>query len=185
VHLPTLAQAQALQRAADGHLWQVLWRTIALTGCRRGEALGLQWPDIDWEGRTITIQRTLAGKAARRQLHEPKTASGRREVAASRFLMDLLKEHQRQQKRARLAAGPDWVETGFVFTTRTGRPLDGDNGRRAFKKLLKAAGLPPETRIHDLCHERVASGLGQLESSRQWVPVFLLTPLEMVCMLTV
>ncbi|CAB1128384.1 protein of unknown function [Candidatus Hydrogenisulfobacillus filiaventi] len=148
-------------KAADGHLWRVLWYTIALTGCRRGEALGLQWADIDRERHTITIQRTLTGKAARRQVHEPKTASGRRVVAATRFLMDLLKEHQHQQKLAQLAAGPDWVETGFVFTTRTGKPLDGDNVRRAFKKLLKAAGLPPETRIHDLRHAMATWWLSQ------------------------
>jgi integrase len=161
VHPLTPAQAQALLKAADGHLWRVLWYTIALTGCRRGEALGLRWPDINWEHRTITIQRTLAGKAARQQVHEPKTASGRRVVAASRFLMDLLKAHQHQQKLAQLAAGSAWVETGFVFTTRTGRPLDGDNVRRAYKKVLKAAGLPPETRIYDLRHAMATWWLSQ------------------------
>jgi integrase len=38
---PTLAEAQALLKQADGHPWRALWYTIALTGCRRGEALGL------------------------------------------------------------------------------------------------------------------------------------------------
>ncbi|MCY0877557.1 MAG: hypothetical protein OWU84_01240 [Firmicutes bacterium] len=88
---PTPAQAQALLKAADGHPWRVLWYTIALTGCRRGEALGMQWQDIDWKSHALAIQRMLTGKAARRTLHEPKIASGRR-VVALRFLMGLLQE---------------------------------------------------------------------------------------------
>ena len=142
-------------------MWRVLWYVIALTGCRRGEALGLQWGDIDWDRRTIIIQRTLAGKAARKQLHEPKTAAGRRVVASSMFLMGLMKDHLHQQKLVRLAAGPDWVDTGFVFTTRTEKPLDGDNVRRAFKKLLTVAGLDKSTRIHDLRHAMATTWLAQ------------------------
>ena len=161
VHPPTPVQARALLHVADNHMWKTLWYMIALTGCRRGEALGLQWGDIDWTGRTLTIQRTLAGKAARRQIHEPKTASGRRVVAGSKFLMDLLNAHQHQQKLVRIAAGADWVETGFIFTTRTGKPLDGDNVRRAFKKLLKVAGLDESTRIHDLRHAMATTWLAQ------------------------
>ncbi len=80
---PTPEQAKAFLRVADDHPWKVLWYVIALSGCRRGEALGLQWGDIDWEASTITIQRTLTGKAAHRQIHEPKTAQGRRVIAAS------------------------------------------------------------------------------------------------------
>ncbi len=161
VHPPTPVQARALLHVADHHLWKTLWYVIALTGCRRGEALGLQWGDIDWTGRALTIQRTLTGKAARRQIHEPKTASGRRVVAGSKFLMDLLKAHQHQQKLVRIAAGANWVETGFVFTTRTGKPLDGDNVRRAFKKLLKVAELDESTRIHDLRHAMATTWLAQ------------------------
>ena len=82
VDLPTPDQARVFLHAADTNMWKTLWYVIVLTGCRRGEALGLQWGDVDFEKRTITIHRTLAGKAATRQIHEPKTANGRRVVAA-------------------------------------------------------------------------------------------------------
>jgi integrase len=40
-----------------------------------------------------------------------------------------------------------------VFTTAKGQPLRGSNWRRRVWLLaLEAAGLPPETRIHDLRH---------------------------------
>lgn len=160
VHPPSRDQARALLRIADNHMWKVLWYIIALTGCRRGEALGLQWVDIDWDHHTLTIARTLTGKAAHRELHEPKTASGRRVVASSKFLLELLKDHQHQQKLLKVASD-DWHDAGFIFTTRTGKPLDGDNVRRAFKKLLKAAELPDTTRIHDLRHAMATTWLAQ------------------------
>jgi integrase len=68
--------------------------------------------------------------------------------AADGHLMGLRRE--RLQKLMQLATGQSSTERGFVLTTRTGKPLDGSNVRRAFKKLLIAAGLPSETRIYDL-----------------------------------
>lgn len=161
VHPPTPDEARRLFQVADAHPWRALWYVLALTGCRRGEALGLQWPDVDWDHRTLTIQRTLVGKASRRYTREPKTASGRRVVAVSRFLLDCLREHRHRQLVMRVSAGSAWQDTGFVFTTRSGRPLDGDNVRREFKKLLAAAALPPDMRIHDLRHAMATTWLAR------------------------
>ncbi len=119
---PTATQAKAFLRVADDHPWKVLWYVIALSGCRRGEALGLQWGDVDWEASTITIQRTLTGKAAHRQIHEPKTAQGRRVIAASQYLLQLLKVQLHEQKQVRMAEGPRWIETvPWTLRQSTGR----------------------------------------------------------------
>ena len=56
-----------------------------------------------------------------------------------------------RQKRERLLAGPDWTETGFVFTTRRGTPIEASNLTKVFKSVLRSAGLP-EVRFHDLRH---------------------------------
>lgn len=52
-------------------------------------------------------------------------------------------------------------EIGDRFTTRTVRPLDDGNVRRAFKQLVRATGLPPATRLHDLQHAMATAGLAQ------------------------
>jgi integrase len=44
-----------------------------------------------------------------------------------------------------------WQDHGLVFSSSVGTPLLGGNLNRAFKALLKRAGLP-ETRFHDLRH---------------------------------
>jgi hypothetical protein len=43
---------------------------------------------------------------------------------------------------ARLLASSDWVDSGLVFTSTTGTPLDERNVRRAFKSVLRSARLP-------------------------------------------
>ncbi|MCL5972345.1 MAG: tyrosine-type recombinase/integrase, partial [Firmicutes bacterium] len=51
-----------------------------------------------------------------------------------------------------MSAEDDWEETGFVFTTSRGTPLDPSQITPAFKKLLTKAGLPTTWRLHDLRH---------------------------------
>lgn len=149
---PTVAQAQVLLQYVETDRLRGLWWFVALTGCRRGEALGVRWEDVDFNAGTVTIQRTLTGKGAKRQLHDPKTARGRRVIALSTALVEALRLHRKQQLLERLAAGPDWQDSGFVFTTRSGKWLGPDWARRRFKVLVQEAGLPESTRLHDLRH---------------------------------
>ena len=53
-----------------------------MTGCRRGEALGLTWRDLDIEGGRVAIVRALVPIAGRLVETEPKTKRGRRLIAA-------------------------------------------------------------------------------------------------------
>lgn len=41
-----------------GETMEFFFLTIAYTGVRKGEAMGLQWKDINFENNTITIERT-------------------------------------------------------------------------------------------------------------------------------
>lgn len=146
--IPTAEQAQTLLQAAESARLHALWVFLALTGCRRGEATALQWSDIDWDRRTVTIQRTLAGWGSKRMVHAPKTASGRRQVALSGYLLSVLKQHQQRQRLERVAA-KRWEEGGWVFTTRRGTWLASGHVYDYFKRLAQRAGLP-DLKPHDL-----------------------------------
>jgi len=66
--------------------------------------------------------------------------------------IDALKGHRKCQYEDRLRLGTLWQDTGLVFTTATGTPMDGDNlAKRSFGPLLTRAGLP-RIRFHDLRH---------------------------------
>lgn len=51
----------------------------------------------------------------------------------------------------RQAAGERWHETGYVFTTRTGRPVEARNIYRSFGRLARTAAVPI-IRLHDARH---------------------------------
>ncbi len=149
----TPEEARRFLATAETHRFRVLWKFIALTGVRRGEALALRWEDIDWERRVVTIQRTFSGSGQkRRTLNTPKKQRGVRTIAIPEILVNELEAQRKQQQLERQAAGDDWEETGFVFTTSRGRPLDPSQITPAFKKLLAKAGLPNTWRLHDLRH---------------------------------
>ncbi len=152
LQIPSMEQAQDLLKAAQSDRLFALWMFLALTGCRRGEALALKWDDIDWERRVVTIQRTLSGYGAKRTANPPKTLAGLRIVALSDYLLDILSKHRHQQKLERLAAGSTWQEGGWVFTTRNGTWFAGGHVYDYFKRLVRRAGLPDTLHIHDLRH---------------------------------
>jgi len=57
-------------------------------------------------------------------------------------------------------AGPRWVDSGHVFTTRIGTPLEAAVVTRAFQRALARAGLP-RSRFHDLRHAAGTFALSQ------------------------
>lgn len=149
----TLSEAQTVLRVSDSHRFRALWWFIALTGVRKGEALGLRWEDFTSSFENVTIQRTVSGSGKkRRRVTTPKTDRGNRTVAIPAILATVLTDHQAQQESLRRAAAEDWQETGLVFTTSRGTLIDPRYASGEFKKVLKKAGLSDAWRIHDLRH---------------------------------
>lgn len=65
--------------------------------------------------------------------------------------MTLLREHEKAQQREREVAHDLWTETGYVFTTPTGAPLNPRNDWAEWKCLVGRAGVP-DRRLHDARH---------------------------------
>ena len=120
--------------------------TLARTGMRLGEALAIQWSDIDFHKRFIKVQRNFhKGKIV-----TPKNGKSRR-VDMSKQLAETLQHMKLQRKEETIKKGwgnmPEWV-----FTNEIGGMLDGDNWRhRVFYKAIEKANLR-KIRIHDIRH---------------------------------
>ena len=81
----------------------------------------------------------------------PKNAS-RRTVGLPQWAVSALKSHRKRQLEEKLGAGGSYEDSGLVFATAKGTPLDAQNVvNRHFKPLLRRAGLP-DIRWHDLRH---------------------------------
>jgi integrase len=117
----------------------------------RGEALGLRWGDIDLKRSRLSIQRAVTVVDYEIRLSEPKTSRGRRSVSIDPTTAAVLAAHRKRQLEERMAWGPAWQDSGYVFTTEDGRVLHPQRVTLIFKRLAQEAGLPP-IRLHDLRH---------------------------------
>lgn len=120
--------------------------TLCRTGMRLGEAIGLQWADLDFKKRLITVQR---GRSKSRT-ETPKNGKSRK-VDMSQQLTDTLLQLKRRRLEEKLQKG--WKELPlWVFITDKGTPLlEGHWRDRIFSKVLEKAKLR-KIRIHDLRH---------------------------------
>jgi integrase len=136
--------------------------TLALTGMRLGEALGLQWDDLNSDDRTIRVQHALS----QGRVETPKSGHGRTVDMADTLVTILQRVRLRlpeRMKRHKWSEMPPWV-----FCTRAGTPLEPHNVRKVFRKCLRAAGLPRHFTPHSLRHT-FASVLLQEGESVQYV----------------
>jgi integrase len=157
----TPAQARKLLAAARGDELET-FVTVALScGLRHGEALGLRWDDVDVDAKVLRVKRTLRRKTgAGLVTTDPKSATSRRTVPIPAVCLRSLSRQRKRQAAARRAAGRVWTETGYVFTSAVGTPMDPANVRHRFTRLTIAAGLGPWT-PHELRHSAASLLLAQ------------------------
>ena len=154
----TAAELRAFLGHVESNRLYALWLLASSTGMRRGELLGIQWPDVDLGRARIAVRRSLVTVGHDVVVSEPKTAKGRRSVALDPATVAGLKAWRRHQAAERLAWGPAWTDSGLVFTRENGRPLHPREVTRAFTRHVLDAGVPI-IRLHDLRHTHATLAL--------------------------
>jgi integrase len=149
----TPEQTRTFLDAISGDRHEALYLVLLACGLRRGEGLGLRWGDVDLEARSVSIEGAIQRQRGAGLVRvECKTDRSRRVLALPELVVNALRAHRRRQLEDRLLAGPVWQDTGYVFTSSFGTPLDGANVLKEFRRVLAVSGLPTETRLHDLRH---------------------------------
>ncbi len=102
------SSAPSSAQSKDDRLY-ALWHLIAMTGMRRGEALGLRWSDVDLENARLAVRRALIPTNREVVVSEPKTAKGRRVVALDPVTVEVLKGQAARQleEQRRVGRGLD------------------------------------------------------------------------------
>jgi len=119
----TAAQLRIFLKAASPHRLSAFFRVAAYTGARRGELGNLRWADVDWHGPAIRIKGSVGIIAGKRV--EGTTKGGReRIVGLGAGTVDVLRGLRRKQVEDQLALGDAWTETGHVFTSGDGVPIN-------------------------------------------------------------
>lgn len=167
-----LDEIQRLLSAAEQVRNGARWAIALALGLRQGEALALQWDDVDLEAKSLRVRATRlrpvyahgcdggCGKTAgycpqRRQTNgiigATKSAAGNRVVGLPDELAALLTDHRRMQLEERIHAGSLWQEGGWVFTTLLGSPIAPNSDYHEWRALLERAGVR-QARLHDARH---------------------------------
>jgi len=154
----TKEQVKAFLGAMQDERLCSLWHTIAMTGMRRGEAIGLRWSDVDLEGGRLSVRRALIPNGREVIVSEPKTVKGRRVIALDPGTVEVLKAQAARQLDEQKEWDEAWVETGLVFTLENGAALDPESVSRYWRQAVKKAMLP-QIRLHDLRHTHATLAL--------------------------
>ena len=104
---------------------------------RSGEALGLQWEDIDFNRHLIHVVHSLADVGGKHFLQEPKTKTSIRYIGMSQVIESILLEHKAEQVKAIEIVGESFLYPNMVFTSVTGNYLDRASLLTQFKRLIK------------------------------------------------
>jgi integrase len=134
-----------------------LWELTANTGMRRGELLGLRWEDLDFDAATVTIRRALVVVGYKVMIRPTKTDRPR-VIALDAGMVAILNEWRRFQLEERLAWGPAYHDSGYIFTKEDGSPLHPDETSKRFNRLLASVAIP-RIRFHDVRHTWATTAL--------------------------
>ena len=164
----TFAQAAAVLKQAESsrlHAYVVL---SLLTGIRTEEARALKWEHLvvwieqagtwqpvtdagfDHERFAVYVWRSVRADG------DTKTEKSRRTLELPTDAADALRKHHKRQAVLRLRLGEKYQDQGYVFTTRTGAPLDAGNVRRSFRLITKRAGIGENWTPRELRHSFVS-----------------------------
>ena len=125
----------------DGDPLYAAYVLILVLGLRRGELLGLTWPMVDLDTAQLEVGYSLQRIGGRLVHGETKTEASDAVLPLPAICITALRLHHQAQTALKDAAGPFWIPTGHVFTTRDGLPLDPRNFHRAFKARSAKAGV--------------------------------------------
>jgi integrase len=113
------------------------------TGFRRGEILGLEWGDIDFENNIITINRSSYYTHNYGVYTDtPKSKTSYRSVFLPDEVVELIKKHREQQAEYAVSLGDKWQETQRLFTAFDGKDLHPDAPRKYFQRFCKKHNIP-------------------------------------------
>ena len=121
------------------NLKYVVFFTMALyTGLRRGELLGLEWKDFNWERGIFTVNRNSLWTRERGMYTDtPKTASSIRSLKMQPELIDLLKKYKVWQDGYITTIGDRWQDHDRLFTTWNGEPMHVTSPADFLKEFCK------------------------------------------------
>ena len=123
--------------------WRTLVHLLLITGCRRGEVLGLKWDKVDFTSNQVYICNNILYSADVGIYEDtPKTERSKRYISLPAETMQLLRQYRAWQSAERLRLGEYYQDQGFVFAQDNGGPMHPDSVTTWLTRFSKRHGLP-------------------------------------------
>jgi integrase len=149
-----------------GHLRMIATLALA-SGMRRGEILALRWIDVDLDGGTLRVERSLEQTRAGLRFKSPKTRHGRRSISIPPVAVAELRAYRLAQQEQRLALGLGKAE--LVFPTIDGQPRKPNALTNEW--IIATSAIGRRLSLHALRHTHasslIAAGIDILTISRR------------------
>ena len=119
--------------------YRVFFTLAIYSGFRRGEMLGLEWKDIDWDNCVISVRRTSNYTASKGIYTDTtKTKKSQRSLKFPQCVMDLLREYKEEQDAERDRLGTKWVDHDRLFVKWNGEPMNNNTPYFWLKEFCEA-----------------------------------------------
>lgn len=127
--------------AVVGYSYENQYRFVLQTGLRTGELIGLKWSDIDFENRTMKIERTMEYryKVGEWRVGPPKSKSGYRTIPLTDEAI-LILENQRSKNKSLKLVPMEWKD--IVFLCRKETPVKNSTYDTGLFKYCDRVGIP-------------------------------------------
>lgn len=124
--------------------WKVITHLLLITGCRRGEVVGMKWSAVDFAGKSIRIcNNVLYSSDIGVYQDTPKTDKSVRWVSVPKATIDLLEEWKAYQAEDAKKKGDYYNNpSGLLFTQENGSPMHPDSVTTWLDRFAKKNGLP-------------------------------------------
>ncbi|MDN6398410.1 MAG: site-specific integrase [Alkalibacterium sp.] len=135
-------------------IWYPLFYLLAFTGMRKGEALALQWKDIDFMNQHLTVSKTLTrGKNSRLYVEDsPKTQAGNRDIPLDPSVLSILKQWRKDQREMYIKLGHNTLnDSQLLFTNLNNDFMQPPALTKAMDRIVKKNNLKRIT-VHQLRH---------------------------------
>ena len=146
----TLERQKKFVKGIEGNTYEYQYKFLLQTGLRTGELVGLKWSDIDFDSRTVSINRSMEYRHSTGEwrIGEPKSKSGYRTIPLTDETIEILKKQK--QKNSNFKIIPlEWRE--FVFLCKKGTPVKNSTYDTMLFKLCEKIGMPKFS-MHVLRH---------------------------------